>query len=71
MAIPKAISDDLNLKKGSEVIVQKLPQGDAFIVKKAVRDERVKKTSLDTEFKKWLKEAIQEDAEILDELALR
>src|SRR3989338_8142546 len=52
VAIPKAISDDLNFKKGSEVIVQKLPQGDAFIVKKAVRDERVKKTSLDTETKK-------------------
>jgi len=70
VAIPKEIFDELNLKKGSRVIVEKLPGNEAFVVKKAAA-KKAKTTATGKEFKIWLNQVLKEDAEILDELALR
>lgn len=70
VAIPKSISKDLGLKKGSKVVVEKAPDGDRFVVRKAAIAKSAKSVA-DKEFKKWLKDVLKEDAEILDELAVR
>jgi len=70
VAIPNEIKKELNLKKGSKVVVQKIPDSEAFIVKKA--DQKVKNKSLSSdEFDKWLENVLGEDKKILDELAIR
>ena len=70
VAIPKDIKEELKLEKGSKVVVERLPGEEAFIVKKA--DTKKAKTSeTEREFNKWLKKVLKEDAEILDELAVR
>lgn len=72
IAIPKHLLRDLNLKAGQKVVVDKTDDGEALIVRKAIRPlKRAKKSVVDKEFKKWLDTFMKENGEILDELALR
>lgn len=70
VAIPNRIKKDLKLYKGTKVVVERLPGEDAFIVKKA-KTAKSKKSAIQKEFNSWLQNVLQEDAEILDELAVR
>ena len=70
VAIPNYIKKDLKLKKGSPVVIEKIPGEDAFIVKK-VTASNIKKSAVQKEFNNWLQNVLKEDAEILDELAIR
>jgi len=51
-------------------VVEKAPEGDSFVVRKAAIAKPAKSVA-EKEFKKWLKDALKEDKEILDELAVR
>lgn len=70
VAIPADLSQELGIKAGESVIVQKSPVGKAILISKP-QTEKSSKTKISAEFKKWLKEALEEDKEILDELAIR
>jgi len=70
VAIPKQLSKELGLKPGQKVFVEKDQASEAIVISKASK-LKAKKSATSKEFKKWLKEALKEDAEILDELALR
>lgn len=70
VAIPKSIGDSAGIKSGQKVIVEELPDGNGVVVRKMTKVSK-KREGVNREFKKWLKEALEEDAEILDELANR
>ena len=69
ITIPKDILKELAIRKGQKVLVEKSPEGEAVIVRKAT--PRSKKTVMSAEFRNWLKAVLKEDAQILDELAVR
>lgn len=69
VAIPKGLSDSLKIKPGQKVVVEQ--SGPEEIVIKKVSKGTGKALSRDEEFKRWWKEFLAENAEILDELALR
>jgi len=62
VTIPKSML----FKTGQKVTLEKI-DADTIVIKKT--SAPAKKST--TEFKKWVKEVLEEDAEILEELALR
>lgn len=72
VAIPKNIASDLGIKPGQKVVVEKDETGEGVIIKKAVKtSKRLSNLSVDKDFKRWWREFLKENAEILDELAVR
>ena len=69
VAIPKDLSKELGIKAGQKVVVDKIPGDRGLIITKPRKIE--KHTGVTAEFKKWLEKVLEEDKEILDELALR
>ena len=69
VAIPKDLSKELGFKSGQKVVVEKTDSED-LLVRKVSKTKSVK-LSPDLEFKRWWKEFLKENAEILDELAIR
>lgn len=67
--IPQALRKSMGIKKGSRVLLEPLPDGGIYMVEKSFK--KSKKIVAGKEFKKWLDSVLQEDAEILDELAVR
>lgn len=67
VAIPKIFG----FKKGERVVVEKISDNEDAIVIKKVSAKKQNGSASGTEFKKWLKNVLEEDAEILDELADR
>lgn len=67
VAIPKELERDLGIETGQKVFVEKADE-ETFVVRKISKN---KKISADTEFKRWWREFLKENAEILDELAVR
>lgn len=70
IALPKDLSKELGINAGQKVVVEKGLGGEAIIIRKATQT-KTRKSATSKEFKKWLKEVLKEDAEILDELAVR
>ena len=70
MTIPSDLGEEYGYVPGVQVQVVPSGQGDDLILRKAA-EPRTHKTSgkVSSEFKKWLKGALQEDDEILNELA--
>jgi len=71
VAIPKDISEEVGIKKGSKVIVEKTPDNRIVVSKAETKKKKLAKDKISHEFKKWLDKVIREDKEILDELAIR
>jgi AbrB family looped-hinge helix DNA binding protein len=72
VAIPKDIADELGMKAGQKVLVEKDEAGEALVIKKATKvNTKAKKSGVSADFKKWLSDVLVEDAGILDELAKR
>jgi antitoxin component of MazEF toxin-antitoxin module len=71
VTIPKFIGDDFGIKTGQKVIVDKAPNGEGILIRRVDKTLKAGGTKVGLEFKKWLKKALVEDKEILDELALR
>ncbi len=67
VTIPKAIARKMNLKHGSKVVVSPTEEN-RFIVEKPVSAKPVKKVA-EKAHREWLKTFIEENSEILDELA--
>lgn len=70
VAIPKHLVKELGLKVGEKVIVSKAIDGESVVIRKVGRN-KVKKLTADNKFRRWLDTFLRENAEILDELALR
>ena len=70
VAIPKHILKDLNLKLGQKVVVNKAPGIDAVIIQKVTKN-KTKTSAVGGEFNKWLTNVLEEDKELLNELAIR
>lgn len=68
VVIPKHISDQLGLKKGHKVMIDVLPGENALVIKKG---KKTAKSQTKDAFNRWLNAVLEEDAEILDELANR
>ncbi len=72
VSIPREIAKDLNLRKGHKVHVDKSPEGDAVVIKRAKKAfPQRPSTQASREFNRWLDQFIEEDGGILDELASR
>lgn len=72
VAIPKHLLKDLNFKNGQKVELDKTSDGNALIIRKAVKPAgRLKKSPVTAEFRKWMDSFMKENKEILDELAVR
>lgn len=70
VAIPKELAEELGIKLGQKVFIDKTPDNEGVLIK-TTKKVKGKKSRSQAEFKKWLKDVLQEDAKILDELALR
>ena len=72
VAIPKHLAEELGIKPGQKVYVDKTPDGEAIIVRKVSKNKSARKLkNVSSDFKKWWEIFIKENAEILDELAVR
>ena len=71
VAIPKDLSEELQIKPGQKVQVGKNHNEDAIIVRKISNTKKSKSKLITKEFKTWLDKVLEEDKEILDELANR
>ena len=70
VSIPKSLMEELGFEIGKKVIVGKNEEGTELIIRKVTKTKiSATKSAVGSEFKKWLKEATKEDAEILDKLA--
>lgn len=66
VSLPKGVMDEVGFKRGSEVVVQSVPELGGVLIKN-VKSKNIAKG----EFETWLKKALSEDAGILDELEKR
>lgn len=71
VAIPKDLSRELKITPGQKVIVAKIPEEEAIVIKKVTKTKKTKESAINREFKSWLEKTLKEDEEILDELAVR
>lgn len=68
VSIPKSVRKELGIKKGQKVIVD--IEGDKITIQKFSK-KGSEATTHDKNFKRWWKEFLKENAEILDKLAVR
>ncbi|CAN5326691.1 hypothetical protein BH10PAT1_BH10PAT1_5510 [soil metagenome] len=71
VSIPKSLSDELGIKTGQKVFVDKSADGDIIIKKVQPKNKKSSVSKTKKEFNKWLKNALEEDKEILNGLASR
>lgn len=73
VAIPKSVGNKYGITNGVKVVIEEIPEIGAVLIKRAHKSQNKKylHESVTPEFKKWLKQVLEEDAEILDELANR
>jgi antitoxin component of MazEF toxin-antitoxin module len=69
VTIPKEYLNDLNLRDGSEVIVEQDPEAEAIIISR--KKSRKSSTKISPEFLKWLDSFNKKYAPALKELARR
>jgi len=67
VAIPKSFG----FKRGESVLVEKTSDDEDIITIKKMFGKKQDESASSSEFKKWLDNVLEEDAEILDELADR
>lgn len=70
ISIPKALLEEMEIKTGQKVMLEKSPHDQSFILRKVQKSPKKEKVS-DKEFKKWLDNVLKSDKEILHELELR
>lgn len=70
VAIPKEFVNDYGYEPGLQVMVNTYYGGDTLMIKKVGKNKSNKSTSNMThEFRKWIDNTLDENSEILDELA--
>jgi len=70
VSIPSRLLQEIGLKKGQQVVVDRVTDTNAIIVR-PVEKTSTKTTSMSKEFKQWVNSFLKEDAELLDELSHR
>jgi antitoxin component of MazEF toxin-antitoxin module len=70
VSIPSRLLQEIGMKKGQKVTVDRIPDTDAIIVRPVVKKQTVA-SSETKEFQQWLNSFLKEDAQLLDELAHR
>lgn len=70
VTIPKHLLEELSIKSGEKVSVQKSQSEDGILIKKANKSDQ-KNISPEKNFKIWWREFLKENSEVLDELAIR
>lgn len=71
VAIPKDIFEEMQFKTGQKVTIEKSKQENTLIIRKIKKTNKIRAKPLSKEFKSWLNKVLDEDKEILDELAVR
>lgn len=69
VAIPKSLGDKFGINHGRKVTIDEIPDVGIVIKRVVSGPSATKSDKVGNEFQKWLKGAMKEDAEILDELA--
>lgn len=69
VAIPKELMHKLNLKPGSPVTIKSSSDDSQLVIEKPAAVKPTKKSASDKAHQEWLKVFLEEDSEILDELA--
>ncbi len=69
VVIPRLLLQEWGLHTGEELFLEKVPDSEAVLIFPAKK--KVKDGAVTEEFKKWLDGFLDENAEILDELADR
>jgi putative addiction module antidote len=69
VTIPQHLMKELNLKKGQDVIVDRLTDTDAIIITSKSKSTTPKLA--ENEYQKWLTSFFKEDGDLLNELATR
>lgn len=67
VALNQAFKDKYGFKTGAKVQLE--DTGEGILIRPVRFTAKIRKNPVDGEFKKWLKEAMKEDAGILDDLA--
>lgn len=70
VAIPKDLSKQLGIKPGQKVVVEPGTTGE-LVIRKVSKTGKGKRLDPNKELKRWWDAFLKENAEILDELALR
>lgn len=70
VAIPKELAKEVGIKPGGKVELTKSSDGESVVISKAKKPEK-KATQAKADHEKWLKTFMEENGEILDELAIR
>lgn len=70
ITIPSEIVHELNFRKSQKVSVEYIPENNSILVRPVWRRQKKNKRS-EREFKAWLASFLEEDNELLDELAHR
>lgn len=68
VAIPSEFVNNYGYETGLQVMLSTYDDGNTLIVKK-VNKNKLSASKVSREFKKWLNNTLEEDSEILDELA--
>ena len=69
MTLPQPLLQEWGVGTGAELVLEKVPDSEAILVFPARK--KTKNGAVTEEFKKWLDGFLDENAEILDELADR
>ncbi|KKS87893.1 MAG: hypothetical protein UV63_C0049G0002 [Microgenomates group bacterium GW2011_GWC1_43_11] len=70
VSIPSRLLQEIGMKKGQKVTVDRIPDTDAIIVRPVTKKQTVA-LSETKEFQQWLDSFLKEDGQLLDELADR
>ena len=72
VAIPKDLARELGFHVGYKVVLEKTSDGTGVIIKRADKETPKKaKTETNKEFESWLSTMLDEDKELIQELAKR
>ncbi len=69
VAIPKSLKEKYGITSGKKILIGDLADVGIVIKKVSKVRAKVEEDKVGKEFQKWLKGAIEEDAQILDQLA--
>lgn len=69
VAIPKELLKKLDLKSGQSVVIKADLDAARLIIETSVPTQVIKRSIAENEFKNWLAQTLDEDSEILNELA--
>lgn len=70
VTIPTPLMKEIGLKRGNKVTVERLGDTDNLVIITKPQ-KKTPKTAVSVEFQKWLSTFLEEDKELLDDLARR